>query len=185
MNIEFEKFPKIPRLKHGLNITVSEKLDGTNGQIVIPNVIIPEINPALQILAGSRNRYHKWGDRATDNYDFALWVAEHAADLLALGHGRHYGEWYGRGINRGYDLDERCFALFNTSKPSEYLPFCVEQVPVLYDGEYQGYDHLMSIWKELVETGSHAHDFCGFNRPEGLVIWFHEMRTYMKMPIGK
>lgn len=70
---------------------MTEKIDGTNGQIVI--------TPEGQVFAGSRNRYVEPGN---DNYGFAQWVKSNEAALRdLLGPGRHYGEWWGAGIQRG------------------------------------------------------------------------------------
>lgn len=80
---DFEEFPKIPRLRRG--VTITEKIDGTNGQIFI--------DEEGNIKAGSRSR---WITPEDDNYGFARWVAEHADELRELGHGRHFGEWWGR-----------------------------------------------------------------------------------------
>lgn len=99
---KFRKFAKIPRLEKECIIT--EKIDGTNAQIYITK--------SGKIYAGSRNRWLVPGKR-TDNYGFAEWVKENEETLRYLGPGRHYGEWFGRGINRGYGLDVRYFALFN------------------------------------------------------------------------
>jgi len=177
MMLHFERFPKIKRLDTGLMITVTEKIDGTNGQILIAGNII---------VAGSRSHFvYPASPPDSDNYGFAAWVLKHHEELLQLGEGRHFGEWYGHKIQRGYGLDTRHFALFNTFRPADMLPDCCEQVPILYQGIYQGTEHLMQIWEDLIKTGSRAHNMCGYPRPEGLVVYFHELRTALKMPIWK
>jgi len=99
----------------------------------------------LYMFAGSRNRWLQIG-KQTDNMAFATWVKENAEQLFELGKGCHYGEWYGKGIQRGYGLEEKRFALFNVSKwakknfectpplaeKQEYCPNCCEVVPILY-----------------------------------------------------
>jgi hypothetical protein len=143
---EFEPWPKIPRLRR--EITITEKIDGTNAQICIDDLQPTYINhdraPAWTpyelsqacivgdhiIWAGSRTRWITPG-KDTDNFGFAAWVWENADELVKLGTGRHYGEWWGQGIQRRYDLDEKRFSLFNTARPADTLPDCVSQVPLL------------------------------------------------------
>ena len=116
-NLEFREFPKIARLSREMIIT--EKIDGTNAQILITE--------DGQILTGSRNR---WITPQDDNYGFAKWVEENKQEILKLGVGRHFGEWWGGGIQRGYNLPkgEKRFSLFNVSRwalygtePQKYL----------------------------------------------------------------
>ena len=90
--IEFEGFPKIARLSREAIIT--EKIDGTNAQIYI--------GEDGQIIAGSRTR---WITPDSDNFGFARWGEQHRVELAALGPGRHFGEWWGSGIQRGYGLE--------------------------------------------------------------------------------
>jgi hypothetical protein len=186
----FQPFPKLARLSRGCVIT--EKLDGTNAQIYIvdPDTLegseyeeVVQTDPTasvggLLIYAGSRTRLITPG-KLTDNYGFAGWVQQNADELVKLGEGRHFGEWYGQGIQRNYGLNERRFALFDTSRwPAERpRPSCVEVVPVLHSGEFSTavIDHIM--W-ELQATGSVAVD--GFKNPEGIVIYHQASRTQFK-----
>lgn len=159
---EFEAFPKIPRLRR--TVIVTEKIDGTNGQILVTE--------AGDVFAGSRNRYVEPGN---DNYGFATWVKQNEAALRdLLGPGRHFGEWWGAGIQRGYGLRERRFSLFNSArwKPSEdgsllIHPCGVHVVPVLAVSE----DHnaIEGAINSLREHGSKA--ALGFALPEGVVVY--------------
>jgi hypothetical protein len=106
----FQEFPKIPRLSRDIRIT--EKIDGTNACVVVPE------DPAALVIAQSRNRFIYPED---DNYGFALWVQQHSDELRGLGPGRHFGEWWGLGIQRGYGLSERRFSLFNVSRWNKEL----------------------------------------------------------------
>ena len=110
---EFMAFPSIKRLTRGCIIT--EKIDGTNAQVCI------DVDGTVR--AGSRNRWLTPGD---DNFGFASWVKLHEDDLRQLGTGRHFGEWWGSGIQRRYGLAEKRFSLFRT--PST-LPACCSVVP--------------------------------------------------------
>lgn len=214
--MDFKKFDKIPRLSR--EMVVTEKVDGTNAQIVIINredliKALSEQNEqldpyalttefireyslffkgsseanAVYIFAGSRKR---WINPNSDNFGFAKWVKENAEELLKLGEGRHYGEWYGCGIQRDYGLDEKRFALFNvkhwasrkviingevfernTLKENDarkIVPKCCGVVPILYEGLF---DTLVieGIIEDLRQSGSKI--VSGFMKPEGIVIY--------------
>jgi hypothetical protein len=177
-NVEFQEFPKMARLSRECIIT--EKIDGTNAQ-----VLITENN---EIFCGSRTR---WITPQDDNYGFAKWVEENKEELLKLGAGRHFGEWWGNGIQRGYNLPkgEKRFSLFNVSrwalfgtepqrilcqdpkieKYQEVLPKCVGLVPVLYRGIFDT-TKVDEVLNDLKINGSYASK--GYLKPEGVVI-FH------------
>ena len=92
---------------------ITEKLDGTNAQICITE--------AGDFLVGSRTR---WITPEYDNFGFARWAHENRDDLMTLGVGKHFGEWWGMGIQRNYGLTERRFSLFNVTRwaDAELLP---------------------------------------------------------------
>jgi hypothetical protein len=164
---EFVPFQKIPRLRRGCVIT--EKLDGTNAQVFVAD--------DGTVRAGSRNR---WISPEADNFGFAGWVAKHADELRALGPGRHYGEWYGVGIQRGYGLTERRFALFNTGRWSDAAerPACCDAVPVLYAGQFTT-DAVESAVDSLRAGRTVA--VPGFMRPEGVIIFLTAARALHKV----
>jgi hypothetical protein len=177
MNLEFEKFPKIPRLKR--TCTITEKIDGTNAQIVFDS--------AGSILCGSRNRVITPED---DNYGFASWAYTHREALFSvLGEGRHYGEWWGAGIQRRYGLDHKRFSLFNTARwglgrddPAKLAVVDgLDVVPVLYEGDFNTtvIDEVMS---DLV-YGSVAACHAGVSgaSPEGIIVYHHTLRQYSKV----
>lgn len=175
---EFKEFPKIARFSR--DVIVTEKIDGTNACIFIGD--------DGEFLTGSRTR---WITPESDNYGFSRWAHEHKDELLTLGPGRHFGEWWGSGCQRGYDLPkgEKRFSLFNVTRwclygrtPQEILtadprivrmqavlPPCVGLVPVLWQGKFDDLD-IAEILTDLKATGSHASP--GFMRPEGVVV-FH------------
>jgi len=136
--LEFQEFPKIPRLRRDCIIT--EKLDGTNAAIRIVENAKPDdpnrlaLLDGLAIYAQSRSRFVTTG---ADNYGFAKWVQDNAPSLIALGPGTHFGEWWGQGIQRGYNKKAKTFSLFNTDRwGSVNLPPGVSCVPVLYTGVF-------------------------------------------------
>jgi len=164
-NEPFIPYPKTKRYS-GFNITITEKIDGTNAQIHIDEDWI--------VTTSSRNRIITPNK---DNYGFATWVRENLDDVKKLGKGRHYGEWWGEGIQKNrYGVTGKHFSLFNTFRPTESLPECIKQVPVLYTGPYLDSD-IMYQFNTLKEQGSKL----GGSDPEGIIIYFHEARNVMKM----
>jgi hypothetical protein len=191
----FVEFPKMARLSR--EVIITEKIDGTNAQILItpgnrdsPGAVASWYDEDEKIdmvmFAGSRNR---WLTLDNDNFGFAAWVSKNADQLRGLGPGRHFGEWWGQGIQRKYGLNEKRFSLFNVTrwclhdedpKPiptadprivnwQDILPECCHLVPVLYRGEFttEAVDEALS---DLVCNGSFAAP--GFADPEGVVV-FH------------
>lgn len=199
--MDFPAFPKIARYKDSsLNVVVTEKLDGTNALVYITEAWV-EAGPEGQCLgriefpgrdsfihglvwAGSRNR---WITPNDDNYGFARWVSEHKHELAALGPGKHYGEWWGSGIQRRYNLDEKRFSLFNVlrwnrdiSPGAETPPACCHVVPVLYHGEYSSL-HTHSIHDSMAKLERHGSFAApGWRDPEGVVAYFTHLRVSMK-----
>lgn len=193
---DFIEFPKMARFSR--EVIVTEKIDGTNAQILITE--------DGGFFTGSRTR---WITPENDNYGFSKWAHEHKDELMTLGVGRHFGEWWGSGIQRGYDLPkgEKRFSLFNTIRwckrgdiprdipnndprivqKQDVLPPCVGLVPVLWRGLFGDLD-VDEIMANLLRTGSMAAP--GFMRPEGIVI-FHSKanigfkKTFEKDSTGK
>lgn len=164
---DFVPFQKIPRLKRGCIIT--EKLDGTNAQIVI--------DEDGSVRAGSRNR---WITPEDDNFGFAGWVKKNEDELRKLGTGQHFGEWWGVGIQRGYGLSERRFSLFNTGRWSDVSvrPACCDVVPVLYSGDFAS-EVVDWVIDTLRETGSQAEP--NFMQPEGVIVYMTAARHLYKV----
>lgn len=181
--MEFQAFPKIPRLKRDCFIT--EKLDGTNAQIQIVRSMGP-IEGAIAVqhsdgefgtymLAGSRSRYIT---PQSDNYGFAAWVHANATELFTLGEGHHYGEWWGAGIQRRYGLAEKRFSLFNTVRwDGPQRPACCSVVPLLYAGQFSS-DAVTTQLNCLRAYGSTAAP--GFMQPEGVVVYLVAAQSYFK-----
>lgn len=166
MGLEFTGFNSIERLESP--VTVWEKLDGTNSQIVVD---------ADQFLVGSRNR---WITPEDDNFGFARWAYENQRALTEiLGPGRHFGEWFGGKIQRGYGLKEKSFALFDTrykEKETTFIPQ-LTMCPVLYEGVYRA-DLVEELLLKLKTEGSVAAP--GFMNPEGVVLRFHRNGALFK-----
>ena len=214
---EFRSFGKIARLSR--EVIVTEKIDGTNAQILIvkssermervrkggisPVAIFhgdSEDPEAVDVYAGSRNR---WLTCENDNFGFAGWVARNAEELKKLGVGRHYGEWWGQGIQRNYGLKEKRFSLFNRSRwasvtqdpivPGVFmtpdanglLPAeqkfqhvgCCHVVPTIWRGDFDTQDIDRFIEMLNIE-GSFAAP--GFKNPEGLVVYHTAANRFFK-----
>tara|TARA_R110000868_G_scaffold29680_1_gene110429 strand:- start:22 stop:633 length:612 start_codon:yes stop_codon:yes gene_type:complete len=173
---EFGGFPKMARLSR--EVLITEKIDGTNSQILITE--------GGGFFTGSRNR---WITPQDDNFGFSAWAYDNKEDLMKLGAGRHFGEWWGQGIQRKYGLSEQRFSLFNVArwhlageepqvipsadpriiKHTEELPKCCHLVPLLCRGVFST-GSADACLDELKQFGSVAAP--GFMKPEGLIL-FH------------
>lgn len=182
----FIAFPKIPRLMRDCVIT--EKIDGTNASIRIEEFYTDESHH-YEITAASRTRWIEPNDEThknRDNFGFAAWVEENADDLIQLGVGHHFGEWYGAGIQRGYGMTERRFALFNTARwadgGSDARPSCCDVVPVLYEGLFTTgmVDLALSLLEDHGSLASGAGDDA---RAEGVVVYHVAARQFFKRTI--
>lgn len=190
---EFKPWPKTPR--YFRNITITEKIDGTNAAInivqfqtvdewvrpiasgVVLGKRVQADNEFYGVYAQSRTRFVV---PTADNYGFADWVWTHARTLISdLGPGLHYGEWWGKGIQRNYGLDERRLSLFNTAKwgEAEFVTPQLGTVPVL-DEEVHDTAAVDEALAELKLCGSQAAP--GFMKPEGVVIYHAASRTLFK-----
>lgn len=156
--MEFTDFPKMARLSR--EVIITEKIDGTNAQIAVTD--------DGEIFTGSRTR---WITPDDDNAGFAAWAQAHKDELLKLGPGRHFGEWWGQGIQRKYGLTEKRFSLFNVSRwaDDDVRPACCGIVPELWRGIFSMAD-IDGVISALRTNGSAAAP--GFMKPEGIVI-FH------------
>ena len=198
----FEEFKKIPRIFR--DCTITEKIDGTNGQILIvnpaisidtqeepPTCVVNIDDNDFNVYAGSRNRW-VYPAKSLDNSGFAAWVVERAPLLVEiLGEGRHYGELWGAGIQRRYGLtgSDKRFSLFHpkweqvlTGRALGGLPIPagLGVVPVLYQGKFE------TKWVEdclfrLRMEGSYAAP--GFMEPEGVVVYHEAAKAYFKATI--
>lgn len=184
--MEFEKFGSIARLSR--DIIITEKIDGTNAQVYIEarpkdsfkpenwgNMITYKdvgYNTVLLMFAGKRNGFCT---PTKDNYGFAQWVSENSEELFNLGIGRHYGEWWGQGIQCKYGMDKKVFSLFNIKRWSEERPECCNVVPVLYEGEFNT-NSILEVMDKLQNEGSVVAP--GFMNPEGIVI-FHTQSGHL------
>ena len=187
--VEFKRFPKIARLSR--EVIVTEKIDGTNASVFI--------GENGEFLTGSRTQ---WITPEQDNYGFSRWAHEHKEELLKLGAGIHFGEWWGQGIQRKYGITEKRWSLFNVTmwclaseepmkipcgdprieKFQKRLPACCHLVPVLCRGIFRTSDIEICL-EELKEFGSKASH--GFMKPEGIVVYHPAANVLFKKTIEK
>lgn len=166
---EFIQFPKMAR--YSREVIVTEKIDGTNAQILITE--------DGGFFTGSRNR---WITPESDNFGFSRWAHDHKEELMQLGPGRHFGEWWGQGIQRGYGLTKKRFSLFNVARWKSERPECCFVVPVLF---WDSFDNLRvpAIMESLKHYGSFAAP--GFMNPEGVVIYHTKANVGFKKTFEK
>jgi hypothetical protein len=190
---EFKPYGKTQRFK-GCGVCITEKIDGTNA--------LMHITDDGRLYAGSRNRWLTPG-KTSDNYGFAAWCLENEPELLKLGPGYHYGEWWGSGIGRGYGRTniggqpDRTLSLFNTLRwgiHNPNTPSCCSVVPVLYSGAFTGKEHT-DAEAQLHLNGSVAQaqlmvergwlHIPTFMRPEGLCMYFFMSDQTFKVVFDK
>jgi len=201
LKVEFQAWAKTPRLFR--DITVTEKIDGTNAAVQIVPVAeldrwttedgetITFYDPqpiavvdGLALFAQSRSRLITPG-KTTDNYGFAGWVERNAASLVEdLGEGIHYGEWFGAGIQRSYGLKEKKFWLFNTARYAEatFTTPNLDIVPVLHEGHFDQWE-VENALNKLRVNGSYAAP--GFMNPEGICVYHSASRQVFKVTLDK
>ncbi len=170
------------------HMTITEKIDGTNAQI-----LIEQDGGELKVTCvGSRKRQifpngTQLGPpdvppcKGRDNAGFAAWVAENEVGLVQfLGEGRHYGEWAGPGIQKNpLGLTEKYFFVFNTHRnPPEkfealgHLVPNLRAVPILFEGPFDMHTIDMTM-RQLIMTGSavaEANKGPDCKDPEGIII---------------
>lgn len=179
--MEFVGFPKISRLSR--EIIITEKIDGTNAQIYISEDRSPitlNSGRVVPFLCGSRTRYVF---PENDNHGFSKWAYANADSILELlGPGRHFGEWWGQGIQRGYALKEKRFSLFNVTRWGEApLPPGVFTVPILWTCPTFDADVVEEMLTNLCLAGSAAAP--GYKNPEGVVVYHSASNTLFKKTI--
>ncbi len=169
--MEFIPFPKIARLNR--DIYVTEKIDGTNASITI--------REDGSWNAASRTR---WITTEDDQFGFAKWCARNIDELMKLGPGSHFGEWWGQGIQRGYGLDEKRFSLFNWYRWSNAFtrPACCYVTPLMYFGPFDQ-SKINKALESLRLFGSVASP--GFMEPEGVVVFHTGANLCFKATIEK
>lgn len=207
MSVEFEPWPNTARLFR--DVTITEKLDGTNACVIFKHVpeggvegdpitVFDNKEGVYAVYAQSRNRLIT---PSADNAGFARYVKTFAPELFhVLGEGRHYGEWWGHRIGRKYDMPVRVFSTFNTAAWYKTGPdgldsratraremrdgfgLEVSVVPVLFQGVFSE-EVVRDYADQLRLHGSFAtNPYTGENflDPEGICIYHKQMDRVFK-----
>jgi hypothetical protein len=161
-------FPPMQKIARYSRIcTITEKIDGTNASIFISEDL-------SEFRTGSKTR---WITPQQDNNGFSRWAHEHKDDLMQLGPGQHFGEWWGLGIQRTYGQTCKRFSLFNTRRWKDVRLSCCDLVPVIYEGMFKQ-SAIEAALQDLQLQGSFAAP--GFMQPEGVVIYHHAAKQFFK-----
>lgn len=167
--IEFLAWPKTIRLENRRPPVFTEKIDGTNAAIIIDDWGAFGCQSRRQLITPEN-----------DNHGFAKWAYDNKEELMKLGPGHHFGEWWGLGIQRGYNMKEKVFSLFNVRRWGPHnpnTPACVSVVPII---EATDASHAVEI---LTEYGSFAAP--GYIKPEGVVMYEPDTDTCFKIIMDK
>jgi len=176
--MEFKEWGRTPHLFG--DVVITEKIDGTNSAI--------GFDDDGTIFTQSRHREIVPGD---DNYGFAAWAYKNSEKLFELlGPGRHFGEWWGKGIQRNYGQESKRFSLFNLRRHdglfSRVDGVTVDTTQVLYRGVFTD-SAVHAAMLQLATYGS-AH-VPGFMNPEGVVTFHvrgeHVFKTTLNGDKGK
>lgn len=174
---DFPKFPSIERFDN-LRCFITEKIDGTNGLIEVS---------CQGVKFGSRN---KWLSNGDDNFGFYAYFSQYVDDMVAWYHRnapgynwepvRIYGEWFGKGIQRGYDLKERKFMPFSYGLAEDIEGVFAPNIVLpefLYQGKFSR-EVLNNCMNSLKEEGSQV--VPGYMKPEGVVVYFPDYEFSLK-----
>lgn len=160
---EFIKWGSINRFENE-KYHFTEKIDGTNACIVIGEDGDYFCQSRSKIITPD-----------SDNYGFAGWIKKNESEILKLGEGRWYGEWWGLGIQRGYDQSNKRLSLFYY--PGELPTDLVTRVPHIPVAS------VSECIEYLKTNGSLAAP--GYMKPEGAVVYHSLAKTRYKIIIDK
>jgi len=148
--ITFEPWPKTPRLNKAGSMTISEKLDGTNACVVVQPVSYEEADVSDEHVVGYQDSYFEVGAQSRNRL------------LTLAGDNAGFARWVHTHANQ----------LVQLLGPGRHF------------GEWWGFDSvaIKDTIDNLAFNGSEATLRCGlrFNKPEGVVIYHHELRGSLK-----
>ena len=174
----YPSFNSIERLEN-IYCVITEKIDGTNGLIEIHDSTIDGVK------FGSRNRYITFEN---DNNGFANFFRHYTNQLFSLPNVieeepeypiRIYGEWFGCGIQRGYDLKDKFFMPFSTFYAEKLIEHQIPNIikpSIMYTGKFS--QEVVDTCMQILTNGSLV--IPEFKRPEGIVIHFPKYNFRLK-----
>ena len=193
----YPSFSSIERLEN-IYCIISEKIDGTNGLIEIQNKANNSNTGSMIVKFGSRNRYISFSD---DNAGFANFFRHYekkfknmAKEIIASSYNedsqtdeiptenyplRIYGEWFGKGIQRGYGLKDKFFMPFSTFYAEKLIEYQVPNIVkpnIMYTGKFS--QEIADTCMQTLTNGSLI--IPEFKRPEGIVIHFPKYNFRLK-----
>ena len=185
---EFSPWPKTKHIDKCMTVMVTEKIDGTNACIVFEEDGTMFVQSRNRIITPSQ-----------DNAGFAKWAQQHRDELFhILGTGRHYGEWWGKGIGRKYDMQHNVFSLFNVNKfykteadgldsmstraGETSIDEQISAVPKVYYGDYGSIEMVNAIENLRLGASLAAKEHgITYANPEGVCIYFREFDKVAKL----
>lgn len=200
MTIEFKAWPKIARLNR--EVIITEKLDGTNAAIIIEKQFRGDesiVNGVPTMTFGTTGEYD-FGTQSRnrlitpedDNYGFARWAYDNKEALIKmLGEGRHFGEWWGAGIQRNYGLknNDKRFSLFNIDRYKDVDFSLLPNVGLVPEIKlYGGLE--FTLQPSYIEDAKTAIDALkrngsiavpGYMNPEGIVVFHTASNSLFKV----
>ena len=195
----YPSFSSIERLEN-IYCVISEKIDGTNGLIEIQNKANNSNTGSMIVKFGSRNRYISFSD---DNAGFANFFRHYekkfknmAKEIIASSYNedsqtdeiptenyplRIYGEWFGKGIQRGYGLDDKYFMPFSSFYAEHMIKAGIPNIMmpnIMYTGKFslEVVDNCMNC----LTSGSFHNLITNYDNPEGIVIYFPKYNFRLK-----
>lgn len=190
-DIKFHPWPSTPRLFR--DVVITEKIDGENVALHIQEVEDPDWDEPWPLIRHAGKWYYVAAQTRKKllPYDemyrssFGRWVIANSYSIFeALGTGTHFGEWWGKGIKRGYGRGHNCLSLFNTARWNNLNRVIggvvLTSVPVIYEGPMTTIRVRIAV-NYLKRVGSVAAP--GYMNPEGVCVYQKASDTISKVTI--
>ena len=156
------QFKRLRRSALFRDVTISEKIDGTNAQVFVVAEDRGRRQPGRGLGGSLRKRTTSVSRRGSPI--MLTSCASSAQDVISA-------EWYGRGIQRRYGLQDRRFALFNSCTDGPRSARRAAAIVPVLTTRTMGADVVSECLETLRSGGSLARS--GFHAPGGIVIYHH------------
>lgn len=194
----FTAWPKTPRYKDVPFCIITEKIDGTNGCVIVKDNEVVGAQSRNRMLIAKKDGDKEW-QRYGDNMGFGEWVINNSSYLANLGNGYHYGEWAGPGIQKNpHKFEEKRFFLFDVLRyenhpyvtepcPPEEAWSCIFKWDWFYHGTncsvvdelYRGPIYNDVVYDIMSQLKNKASDY-GYE-PEGIIIHYPQFNHREKL----